>query len=70
MLILKMLKGGLRLEESRWPIFLPYLYLYDLVTGRRTDYEMRYAFIDEIQDYTPFQLAYLKYNFLELSSRC
>lgn len=41
----------------------PYLYLYDLVTGRRTDYSMRYAFIDEIQDYTPFQLAYLKYNF-------
>ncbi|MCZ3509263.1 AAA family ATPase [Lactobacillus gasseri] len=41
----------------------PYLYLYDLVTGRRTDYEMRCAFIDEIQDYTPFQLAYLKYNF-------
>lgn len=40
-----------------------YLYLYDLITGRRTDYEMRYAFIDEIQDYTPFQLAYLKHNF-------
>ena len=40
-----------------------YLYLYDLITGRRTNYEMRYAFIDEIQDYTPFQLAYLKYNF-------
>ncbi|NRO16960.1 RNA polymerase recycling motor HelD [Lactobacillus helveticus] len=40
-----------------------YLYLYDLITGRRTHYEMRYAFIDEIQDYTPFQLAYLKYNF-------
>lgn len=40
-----------------------YLYLYDLITGRRTNYEMRYAFIDEIQDYTPFQLAYLKFNF-------
>ncbi|KRL63375.1 RNA polymerase recycling motor HelD [Lactobacillus psittaci] len=40
-----------------------YLYLYDLLTGRRTNYEMRYAFIDEIQDYTPFQLAYLRYNF-------
>ena len=40
-----------------------YLYLYDMITGRRTDFEMRYAFIDEIQDYTPFQLAYLKYNF-------
>lgn len=41
----------------------PYLYLYDMATGRRTDINMRYAFIDEIQDYTPFQLAYLKYNF-------
>lgn len=40
-----------------------YLYLYDLLTGRHVDYEMRYAFIDEIQDYTPFQLCYLKYNF-------
>lgn len=41
----------------------PYLYLYDLITGRRTDIEMRYAFVDEIQDYTPFQLAYLRFNF-------
>ena len=41
----------------------PYLYLYDLITGRRTDFDMRYVFVDEIQDYTPFQLAYLKYNF-------
>lgn len=40
-----------------------YLYLYDLITGRQVNYEMRYAFIDEIQDYTPFQLCYLKYNF-------
>ncbi|RVU70678.1 MULTISPECIES: RNA polymerase recycling motor HelD [Lactobacillus] len=40
-----------------------YLYLYDLLTGRRANFEMRYVFIDEIQDYTPFQLAYLKYNF-------
>ncbi len=40
-----------------------YLYLYDLITGRHVNYEMRYAFIDEIQDYTPFQLCYLKYNF-------
>ncbi|MDF7639525.1 RNA polymerase recycling motor HelD [Lactobacillus sp. ESL0791] len=40
-----------------------YLYLYDLLTGRYVDFEMRYAFIDEIQDYTPFQLCYLKYNF-------
>lgn len=40
-----------------------YLYLYDLITGRHVDFEMRYVFIDEIQDYTPFQICYLKYNF-------
>jgi DNA helicase-2/ATP-dependent DNA helicase PcrA len=40
-----------------------YLLLYDLATGKRPNYDMRYAFVDEIQDYTPFQLAYLKFNF-------
>lgn len=40
-----------------------YLFLYDRITGRRGENSMRYVFIDEIQDYTPFQLAYLKYNF-------
>ncbi|WP_225046819.1 RNA polymerase recycling motor HelD [Lacticaseibacillus kribbianus] len=41
----------------------PYLYLYDLMTGRHGERNMRYVFIDEIQDYTPFQLAYLKTSF-------
>ncbi len=41
----------------------PYLYLYDLVTGKHGELDMKFVFIDEIQDYTPFQLAYLKYNF-------
>lgn len=40
-----------------------YLYLYDLVTGQHGDLTMKFVFIDEIQDYTPFQLAYLHYNF-------
>lgn len=40
-----------------------YLYLYDLITGKRGDRSMRYVFIDEIQDYNAFQLAYLRYNF-------
>lgn len=56
-------KDRFRNGKTKMADISPYLYLYDLVTGRRTDYEMRYAFIDEIQDYTPFQLAYLKYNF-------
>ncbi|WP_179394465.1 RNA polymerase recycling motor HelD [Lacticaseibacillus absianus] len=41
----------------------PYLYLYDLMTGRHGERNMRYVFIDEIQDYTPFQLAYLRTSF-------
>lgn len=41
----------------------PYLYLYDLVTGKHGELDMKFVFIDEIQDYTPFQLSYLKYNF-------
>ena len=56
-------KERLRNHKIKMSDITPYLYLYDLMTGRRTDYTMRYAFIDEIQDYTPFQLAYLKYNF-------
>lgn len=40
-----------------------YLYLYDLIVARQTNIEMRYCFIDEIQDYSAFQLAYLRYNF-------
>lgn len=42
-----------------------YLYLYDLLTGKIGQREMRYVFIDEVQDYDPFQLAYLKYCFPE-----
>ncbi|WP_125565864.1 RNA polymerase recycling motor HelD [Companilactobacillus insicii] len=41
----------------------PYLYLYDLVTGKHGELDMKFVFIDEIQDYTPFQLAYLKDKF-------
>ena len=41
----------------------PYLYLYDLVTGRHGELEMKFVFMDEIQDYTPFQLAYMKFKF-------
>ncbi|MTV82127.1 RNA polymerase recycling motor HelD [Secundilactobacillus folii] len=40
-----------------------YLYLYDKMTGKKGERDIRYVFIDEIQDYTPFQLAYLKFSF-------
>jgi len=37
--------------------------LYDMVTGKHGELDMKFVFIDEIQDYTPFQLAYLKDKF-------
>ncbi|MGZ9851729.1 RNA polymerase recycling motor HelD [Limosilactobacillus ingluviei] len=40
-----------------------YLYLYDLLTGKRGDSEMRFVFVDEVQDYDAYQLAYLKFCF-------
>lgn len=40
-----------------------YLYLYDLITGRRGKSDIRYLFVDEVQDYTAYQLAYLKFCF-------
>lgn len=40
-----------------------YLYLYDLLTGKRGERDMRYVFVDEVQDYDAFQLAYLKFSF-------
>lgn len=40
-----------------------YLYLYDLITGKRGNADIKQVFIDEIQDYTAYQLAYLKTDF-------
>ena len=40
-----------------------YLYLFDKMTGKKGERDIRYVFIDEVQDYTPFQLAFLKFSF-------
>jgi len=40
-----------------------YLYLFDQIIGKRGDLEMRQVFIDEIQDYSAYQLALLKEEF-------
>ncbi|AUJ31250.1 MAG: RNA polymerase recycling motor HelD [Liquorilactobacillus nagelii] len=50
--------GQLLLEDAT-----PYLQLYDLITGKRGDTEIKQVFIDEIQDYTPYQLAFIQQNF-------
>jgi len=41
----------------------PFLYLQDLVEGRKSNTSIRHVFIDEAQDYTPFQFAYIKMMF-------
>ncbi|MDQ0257010.1 DNA helicase-2/ATP-dependent DNA helicase PcrA [Evansella vedderi] len=41
----------------------PFLYLTDQIEGRKTNTVIRHLFIDEAQDYSPFQLEYLKQLF-------
>lgn len=41
----------------------PFMFLFDLIKGSRGERDIRFVFIDEIQDYTPFQLAFLKFAF-------
>jgi DNA helicase II / ATP-dependent DNA helicase PcrA len=38
----------------------PYLYLKELIEGVRTNTQIKYVFVDEGQDYSPFQYEYLK----------
>ncbi|MWV43659.1 AAA family ATPase [Paenibacillus sp. HJL G12] len=38
----------------------PYLYLQDLLNGFQINSVIRHVFIDEVQDYSPFQLEYVK----------
>ncbi|MCD2256800.1 AAA family ATPase [Lactobacillus sp. CC-MHH1034] len=41
----------------------PILYLRDLLTGSGQNHSMQYLFVDEMQDYAPAQLIYLKHAF-------
>lgn len=41
----------------------PFLYFQDLIEGRKSNTSIRHVFIDEAQDYTPFQFAYIKMLF-------
>lgn len=41
----------------------PYLYLKERIEGVRTNTQIKYVFVDEGQDYSPFQYEYLKKRF-------
>src|SRR5699024_7228548 len=46
-----------------WEDAVPFLYCMDQIQGRKMFSHIRYLFIDEAQDYTPFQFAYIKQLF-------
>ncbi|WP_052158713.1 RNA polymerase recycling motor HelD [Halobacillus sp. BBL2006] len=41
----------------------PFLYLKDQIEGRRANTDIRHIFIDEAQDYSPFQMEYIQQLF-------
>ncbi|MFC3884009.1 RNA polymerase recycling motor HelD [Bacillus songklensis] len=41
----------------------PYLYLKEKIEGRQTNTSVRHVFIDEVQDYSPFQFSFIKQLF-------
>lgn len=51
-----------RLRENRlgYEDVTPFLYLKDRLEGFRSNASIRHLFVDEAQDYSPFQFAYLK----------
>ncbi|MGI8317134.1 RNA polymerase recycling motor HelD [Halobacillus mangrovi] len=41
----------------------PYLYLKDQIEGRKVNTDIRHVFVDEAQDYSPFQMKYIQQLF-------
>ncbi|RRG17916.1 ATP-dependent DNA helicase [Weissella viridescens] len=56
--VAQMQEGKLSLADMT-----PFMLLFDLIKGTHGERDIRFLFIDEIQDYTPFQLAFLKRSF-------
>ncbi|TMW70714.1 RNA polymerase recycling motor HelD [Alteribacter natronophilus] len=50
-------------KQLNWEDATPYLYFQDQLKGRRPLTHIRHVFVDEAQDYSPFQFAYLKQLF-------
>ncbi|CAM3789826.1 RNA polymerase recycling motor HelD [Mesobacillus thioparans] len=55
--------SSLERKSIRYEDATPFLYLQDLIEGRKSNTSIRHVFIDEAQDYTPFQFAYIKMLF-------
>lgn len=53
----------LRNLEIAYEDATPFVYLQDLIEGRKSNTSVRHIFIDEAQDYSPFQFAYIQMLF-------
>ncbi|NHN34583.1 RNA polymerase recycling motor HelD [Paenibacillus agricola] len=58
--ISKQTTGRLEQSELAYEDATPFLYLMELVQGFQTNTSIRHVIIDEAQDYSPFQLHFLK----------
>ncbi|MGG4142794.1 RNA polymerase recycling motor HelD [Paenibacillus algorifonticola] len=58
--ICRQTKESLLRNELFYEDATPYLYVKELIEGVRTNKEIRYVFVDEGQDYSPFQYEYIK----------
>lgn len=47
-------------DELFWEDVTPYIYFLDQLQGRKSYTHIQHVFIDEAQDYSPFQFAYLQ----------
>ena len=53
----------LRKSEIPYEDSVPFLYLQDLIEGRKSNTMIRHIVIDEAQDYSPFQFAFIRQLF-------
>ncbi|MFF2479815.1 RNA polymerase recycling motor HelD [Paenibacillus sp. NPDC058071] len=53
-------KEALFRNELHYEDATPYLFVKELIEGVRTNTDIRYVFVDEGQDYSPFQYEYIK----------
>ncbi|MFT9849486.1 RNA polymerase recycling motor HelD [Aneurinibacillus sp. REN35] len=52
--------GRIERKELAYEDAVPYLYLKERIEGFQTNTSIRHVFIDEAQDYSPFQFAFIK----------
>lgn len=50
-------------KSLAWEDATPYVYFQSRILGDNTDRSVRHLFIDEAQDYSPFQFAFIKHKF-------